>query len=213
MQEKKGILDKEYSRRQFLKLSGKGIAGMTMTGAMLSLFGCSQSDIDSGNVEAFATPKGLLVVNRGRCVGCHRCELNCTLTNDGKASAYIARVKMREALYFGEDGVTEDYRHGDGIYGIWNFGPKTCKQCADPACANICPVKAIDAHPTTGARVIDTDICVGCGACTTACPWNMPTVDPETKKSTKCITCGACAQGCPTGALSIVDWTDVVASM
>lgn len=209
---KTGLLDREYSRRQFLKMSGKGIAGMTMTGAMLSLFGCSQQDVESGMVEAFPTPKGLLVVNRGRCVGCQRCETNCTMTNDGKASPYISRLKMRDNLYVGEAGVTDDYRNGDGIYGLWNFGPTTCRQCAEPSCAIACPVGAIEANGT-GARVINSDTCVGCGACTSACPWNLPTVDPETKKSTKCITCGACVAGCPTGALSIVDWTDVVSAL
>ncbi|MEG0852936.1 MAG: 4Fe-4S dicluster domain-containing protein, partial [Angelakisella sp.] len=65
----------------------------------------------------------------------------------------------------------------------------------------------------TGARVIDEKLCVGCGACTAACPWNIPVVDPETKKSTKCITCGACVAGCPTGALSIVEWKDIAAAV
>ena len=38
----------------------------------------------------------------------------------------------------------------------------------------------------------------------------MPTVNPETHKSSKCIMCGACAEGCPSGALSIVPWDKIV---
>lgn len=208
-----GVFDKEYTRRQFLKMSGKGLAGVTLSAGLLSLFGCTQKEVDEGLVDVLATPKGMLVVNRGKCVGCQRCEVNCSLANDGKAQPFISRVKMRDNLYTGEAGVTEDYRHGDGIYGLWNFGPTTCKQCKDPKCVAACPQKAISADETTGARVIDTEKCVGCGACTQACPWHMPTVDPETKKSTKCITCGACVAGCPTGALSIVDWKDIAAEM
>lgn len=210
---KQGFFDREYTRRQFLKMSGKGLAGVTLSASLLSLFGCTQKEVDEGLVDVLATPKGLLVVNRGKCVGCQRCEANCTLANDGKVMPFIARLKMRDNLYTGEAGVTEDYRHGDGIYGLWNFGPVTCKQCKDPKCVAACPQKAISADPNTGARVIDKDKCIGCGACTQACPWHMPTVDPETKKSTKCITCGACVAGCPTGALSIVDWTDVAKGM
>lgn len=210
---KQGIFDKEYSRRQFLKISGKGLAGVTMTAAMLSLFGCTQKEVDEGLVETVALPQGLLIANRAKCTGCQRCETNCTLANDGKAMPFIARLKVRDSIYFGEKGVTDDYKHGDGLYGLWNYGPKTCRQCKDAKCIAACPAKAISADPTTGTRVIDEALCIGCGACTTACPWNMPTVDPETSKSTKCITCGACVAGCPTGALSIAGWTEVAAAL
>ena len=54
--------------------------------------------------------------------------------------------------------------------------------------------------------------CIGCGACHDACPWHMPTVNPETGKSSKCIACGACVAGCPSGALSIVDWDAVTSA-
>ena len=54
--------------------------------------------------------------------------------------------------------------------------------------------------------------CIGCGACVEACPWHMPTVNPETGKSSKCIACGACVAGCPSGALSIVDWDAVTSA-
>ena len=54
--------------------------------------------------------------------------------------------------------------------------------------------------------------CCGCGACVEACPWHMPTVNPETSKSSKCISCGACGAGCPSGALQIVPWDDVTAA-
>ena len=40
----------------------------------------------------------------------------------------------------------------------------------------------------------------------------MPTVNPETGKSSKCIACGACVAGCPSGALSIVDWDAVTSA-
>ncbi len=214
---KKGILDKDYSRRQFLKMSGKGLAGITMTGAMLSLFGCTQEEVEQGSVSVLATPTGLLVTNAARCVGCQRCELNCSLTHDKKASPTTARLKIRDNMYFGEydaaTGIPADYAHGQGVYGLWGYAPTTCRQCKEPGCMNACPVGAIVANESTGARIIEAETCVGCGACTAACPWNLPTVDKETGKSTKCVNCGMCVAGCPTGAITMVDWTDVVTAM
>lgn len=206
-EENKRFWDREYTRRQFLKISGKSLAGLTITASMLSLFGCTQQQVEKEEVTTWALPQGLLVVNAAKCTGCLRCEINCTMVNDGKVSSYISRVKTMRNLYFNTDGA-KGLSAGD-----FTFFPDTCRQCKDPACGNACPQKAIVADPTTGARVVDQEKCIGCGACVTACPWHMPTVDPETKKSTKCISCGSCAQGCPTGALSIIPWEDVAAAV
>ena len=145
------------------------------------------------------------MVNPDRCVGCQRCEINCTLTNDGCCSSYISRVKVTRNLY--------SSRNGNGLYteNNWVYFPDTCRQCEDPACGNACPVGAIYADEG-GIRKVDQDKCVGCGACTAACPWHMPTVNPVTKKSSKCVMCGACVEGCPSGALSLIPWDKVSAA-
>ena len=210
---KTGFFDKDYTRRQFLKMSGKGVLGLTMTGALLNLIGCTEQEIKDGKVFTWATPTGLLVVNRDKCVGCQRCEMNCTLHNDGKVMPYISRLKLRDNIYYGTE-MEDDYLHGDGYYGNYHWGPETCKQCVMPWCGEACPENAIYADEKNGgARTIDYDKCIACGACTTACPWHLPTIDPERNVSTKCISCGACAIGCPTGALAINPWEDVVAAL
>lgn len=197
---KKSFFDKEMTRRQFLKISGKSLAGLTISATMLSLFGCSQQDVDDGKVATWALPQGLLVVNNAKCTGCERCEINCTLANDGEVSTYISRVKISRNLNIhGKDGL---------LNGNFTYFPETCRQCKDPACGNACPKKAISANDK-GIRVVDQTKCVGCGTCVEACPWHMPTVNPRTKKSSKCIACGECAKGCPSGALSIVPWDEV----
>ncbi len=210
---KKTLMDREYTRRQFMKLSGKGLAGVALSSTLLSLMGCTRSQAEAGLVDTIATPDFLLVANRAKCTGCQRCEVNCTLANDGDAHPYMARIRVRQNVNFGDQGPTDDYKHGDGFFGLWGFKPDTCKQCADPACVNICPMKAISADPVTGARVIDEDKCVGCGACVNACPWHMPRVDVEKHKSTKCISCGACVAGCPTSALRMIPWEDVAKAL
>jgi Fe-S-cluster-containing dehydrogenase component len=204
LEEKKdGFLDRQMTRRQFLKISGKSLAGLTISATMLNLFGCTQREVDEGVVTTWATPTGLLVVNGARCVGCQRCEINCTLTNDGKCGAYISRIKMARNLHI----------HGkDGMYNQnFTYFPDTCRQCKTPACGEACPQHAIYADDR-GVRVVDRDKCIGCGACHDACPWHMPTIDPETQKSSKCIQCGACVAGCPAGALQIIDWDEVTSA-
>ena len=205
MGDKGKYLDKEYTRRQFLKLSGKSLAGVAMSAAMLNTLGVTQQALAEDKVRVWAFPQGLLVVDSDRCVGCQRCEINCTLTNDGCTSSYISRVKVTRNLF--------SSRNGSGLYtdDPWTYFPDTCRQCEDPACGNACPMKAIyvDAN---GIRRVDESKCVGCGACTQACPWHMPTVNPITHKSSKCIMCGACVEGCPSGALSIIPWDKVSAA-
>ncbi|MBU5332983.1 MAG: ferredoxin-like protein [Anaerocolumna aminovalerica] len=200
---KTSFFDKQMTRRQFLKISGKSIAGLTVSATMLSLFGCSQREIENEQVATWALPQGLLVVNTAKCTGCERCEHNCTLVNDGEISTYVSRVKVSRNLHI----------HGkDGMYNSsFTYYPDTCRQCKDPACGNACPQKAIIANGQ-GTRVVDESKCVGCGACVEACPWHMPAVNPETNKSSKCIACGACAAGCPSGALAIIPWDEVTAA-
>lgn len=193
-------LNTEMTRRKFMKISGKSLVGLSVSASLLSMFGCTQEQVDSGEVTAWVMPTGLLIVNEAKCTGCQRCEINCTLVNDGVASSYISRVKVTRNLM--------DH-NGHGTYNDdWVYFPDTCRQCEDPWCGNACPVDAIYSNDK-GVKIVDEAKCIGCGACVEACPWHMPTLNPETKKSSKCISCGACVHGCITGALSIVPWDKV----
>ena len=207
MSDKKRFLDKDFTRRQFLKLSGKSLAGVAMSSTMLSTLGVSATALAEDKVRVWAFPQGLLVVNADRCVGCQRCEINCTLTNDGVCSSYISRVKIQRRLNL--DGAGNGLLSGTD--NCWVYFPDTCRQCEDPACGNACPMKAIYADEN-GIKKVDQSKCVGCGACVAACPWHMPTVNPETHKSSKYIACDACADECPSGALRLVSWDEVTAA-
>lgn len=162
---KTDFLTADMTRRQFMKISGKSLAGLTLSASMLSLFGCSQKQVDAGAVATWALPQGLLVVNADLCTGCQRCEINCTLTNDGVCSSYISRVKIQRRLNLDGDG------NGllSGTDNCFVYFPDTCRQCEDPACGNACPQKAIITNEQ-GIRVVDTDKCIGCGSCVEACP-------------------------------------------
>ncbi len=57
---------------------------------------------------------------------------------------------------------------------------------------NVCPIGAITWQQKEGCITVDHKRCIGCSACTTACPWMMATVNTESKKSSKCVLCGEC---------------------
>lgn len=171
---KTDFLTADMTRRQFMKISGKSLAGLTLSASMLSLFGCSQKQVDSGAVATWALPQGLLVVNADLCTGCQRCEINCTLTNDGVCSSYISRVKIQRRLNL--DGAGNGLLSGND--NCFVYFPDTCRQCEDPACGNACPQKAITTNEQ-GIRVVDTDKCIGCGACHDACPCICPPSTPR----------------------------------
>lgn len=199
------VINKEITRRKFMKLSGKSMAGLAVSASLLSAMGCTQEQVDNGDVMVWTAPEGLLVVNEAKCTGCQRCEINCTLINDGEVSSYISRVKVTRNLMISH--------LGNGIHtDNWVYFPDTCRQCEDPWCGNACPVEAIYSDDR-GVKIVDQEKCIGCGACVDACPWEMPTLNPETNKSSKCISCGACVEGCITGALSIVEWDEVTQAM
>ena len=146
---KTDFLTADMTRRQFMKISGKSLAGLTLSASMLSLFGCSQKQVDSGAVATWALPQGLLVVNADLCTGCQRCEINCTLTNDGVCSSYISRVKIQRRLNL--DGAGNGLLSGND--NCFVYFPDTCRQCEDPACGNACPQKAITTNEQ-GIRVV-----------------------------------------------------------
>lgn len=194
---------KTFTRRNVLAMAGCGIAGL-VAGGVLASWGVTTERIANGDIDLRMTPTKMIVTNRARCSGCQRCEMMCTLRQDGRVCQNIARVRVWDNYLWGSGVDT-----GDGVFGTCQFTVEHCKQCADPMCAKYCPVHATSADPSTGARVVDDRRCIGCGMCGQACPWNMPRVDTETGHSTKCVACGRCAEQCPNGAIKFVDWQDI----
>jgi Fe-S-cluster-containing dehydrogenase component/DMSO reductase anchor subunit len=98
-----------------------------------------------------------------------------------------------------------------------------CHHCADPGCANGCPVLAYDKDPVTGiVRHLD-DQCIGCSYCVMKCPYEVPKYSDRLGIVRKCDMCSqrlavgeapACVQACPDEAIKItlVDQSEIVAN-
>jgi Fe-S-cluster-containing dehydrogenase component len=199
-------LSTTVSRRSALKLCAGTIAGI----ASWQFYG-PWAGADAPIVIT-EQAQGLVIADPTRCVACRRCELACTNFNDGKSSPAVSRIKVWRNINYGPTGLYS----GDRTKGDWGSGlivQDFCKQCPHPVpCADACPNGAIVARPSTGARAVDQERCTGCGVCTKACPWEMISLDPETKKAVKCFLCDGkpkCVEACPAEALMYVPWVDL----
>ncbi len=90
------------------------------------------------------------------CVGCQTCTTACR-----HANATPPGVQWRKVLDV-EQGEFPDVRR--------TFVPVGCMHCADPPCMHVCPSTATRQRPD-GIVTIDYDLCIGCGYCAVACPY------------------------------------------
>jgi phenylacetyl-CoA:acceptor oxidoreductase subunit 1 len=91
-----------------------------------------------------------------RCIGCQTCTAACR-----HANATPPGVQWRKVLDI-ETGEFPDVRR--------SFVPVGCMHCGDPPCEHVCPTTATRQR-ADGMVTIDYDLCIGCGYCAVACPY------------------------------------------
>ena len=110
-----------------------------------------------------------------KCIGCKRCMSACKRWNNLKIDR-AEEITDRETELTGNTWVvvnlTRDIKNREDLhYQHW-----ACQHCIKPACAQACPVKAIEKLPE-GPVVINEKKCIGCKYCYQSCPYRVPRFD------------------------------------
>jgi Fe-S-cluster-containing dehydrogenase component len=103
-----------------------------------------------------------MVIDLGKCVGCHACTVACVAENK-LPPGVVYRPVLEEEI-----GRYPNVRR--------RFIPRPCMQCQNPPCVKVCPVTATYKNPQ-GVTVMDYTRCIGCRYCLVACPYAARTSD------------------------------------
>lgn len=137
---------------------------------------------------------GFIIDNR-KCIGCHACTVAC------KSEHQVAVGVNRTWVKYIEKGEFPDTRR--------LFSVMRCNHCADAPCVEICPVTALYTR-SDGIVDFDNRRCIGCKACTQACPYDALFMEPDNHTAAKCNYCThrvdiglepACVVVCPEHAI------------
>lgn len=115
-----------------------------------------------------------MVIDLRKCVGCQACTVSCKIENHappGQFRTWVADIEV------GQYPKTKR-----------QFLPRLCNHCENPSCVPVCPTGATFKR-NDGIVLINQDICWGCGACVTACPYDARFINTETKTADKCTFC------------------------
>lgn len=140
-----------------------------------------------------------------KCIGCEECVKACKHTNNtGEDLPWRWQQKIDD---LSATRFTTILRLPDKHY-----VRQQCRHCLEPACVSACPVGAMYKTPE-GAVVYNSDICIGCRYCMTACPFGIPRYSwsKAVHYVRKCFFCHqnimegkqdqpACTRACPTKA-------------
>lgn len=149
------------------------------------------------------------------CTGCKACVVACKDVKSLPVGYKLRHVLTGEAGSWQVDAAS-------GLpqpVGVFSYSVSyACMHCAHPACKDACPKGAIAKDAESGVVFVDEALCIGCGICAKACPWQAPVVVPAidgTRRSRKCDMCRdllaegeepACVAACAMRCLKMVDF-------
>lgn len=98
-----------------------------------------------------------IIVNVDECIGCHACFIACKQENQVAPKIQWNRIQKLENIKSN----------------IINYFRVSCQHCEDPACLQVCPMKAVY-KGKHGEVLVNQEACIGCKACLAACPYGVP---------------------------------------
>ncbi|MEG0461886.1 4Fe-4S dicluster domain-containing protein [Gordonibacter sp.] len=151
-----------------------------------------------------------MVIDTTRCMGCQTCVVSCKVSNHTPEGLYWGRVRSLDGeVVYQPTGTFPEVKLA--------FRAELCNHCATPLCFANCPTGAIAKREEDGAVVVDDEVCIGCGTCAKACPYEIPQIDEAAKKASKCDLCYRkvavggtpwCVESCPGEARIFGDLND-----
>jgi thioredoxin reductase/Fe-S-cluster-containing hydrogenase component 2 len=149
----------EVKLREFIELTRRNDAQLGPLQAEASRHVVSSARLEArpetGSVMDFLMKEGLgeatnvLVIDESLCVGCDNCEKACAETHGG-----ISRLDREAGASYAKVHI-----------------PISCRHCEQPHCMKDCPPNAIRRAP--GGEVFINETCIGCGNCSTNCPYGV----------------------------------------
>ena len=94
-----------------------------------------------------------VIADPNKCIGCYTCMAGCVVKHEQAGLQAYPRLQVTHT------------RAGTM--------PIQCHHCDDPACAAVCPVKAISVQ--NQSVQINETLCIGCKMCSLACPFGAIT--------------------------------------
>lgn len=159
-------------------------------------------------------PKARLI-DVSKCTACRGCQVACKAWNELPAESTKQRGTYENPP--GNSGTTWMKVQFRERPGEWLFRAHSCMHCTNASCAEVCPTNAISHNGEV--VLIDQGLCIGCGYCAQACPFDIPHRDEETGTARKCTFCidritngeqPACAKTCPPGAIQFGERVDLI---
>jgi tetrathionate reductase subunit B len=186
------------SRRTFLKLAVGAAAAATVNSAGRAQLAEAQTTPLSQH-----QPRWGMVIDLRKCIGCQACTVACSMEN------LVPLGQFRTIVSTYEVDVAGDARRATL--------PRLCNHCENPPCVEVCPTQATYQRED-GIVVVDNTVCIGCGYCVQACPYDARFINPETHTVDKCNFCvhrvdagllPACVETCVGGARVFGDLNDL----
>ena len=118
-----------------------------------------------------------MVIDLQKCVGCQACAVACAKEWDVPLG--FARTRIQST------GIVGSFPKLTSAFRVAH-----CNQCDRPACVAACPTGATFRR-RDGIVEIDRRLCIGCGYCVLACPYDARYINPALKQADKCDFCAA----------------------